>query len=284
MIIFPYQAGRRLFVGAAADFTVIGGVGSYALTGAAATLKSSRPLVAAPGSYALTGSDATLTKVSVGGAPSIAVVGTQQGALGNPTYEVPVGYAANDVALLLVETANEVVTTPTGYTALTAYGAGTGGDVAATRVSSFWKRLAASEAGAEIADAGDHVLCRMVIVRGCTTSGTPVSVLNGVAGSVTANPISFGAMSTALANTLVLHVISDPEDLTTAFMTTGAWSSPNLTDTDEEFDAAAGSGNGGGMAGFSGVKATAGTLGTVTGTTTRTLPRNMARVTFAFVP
>ncbi len=213
--------------------------------------------------------------------PTYVTHGALDGATGALTYAMPVGYALNDIGLLLVETDNQAITC-SGWTALATHGAGTAGVGDATMLASFWKRLAASETDPVTTDSGDHQIGRMIIVRGCPTTGTPVSILSGVCDSVAASPMSWSAATTTSANNLIIHVVTAGEDASGAH--TSAWSSTTLVGASELFDTGAVTGNGGSLSAYIGTKQTAGSLGTVTTATSRTLPQNMARVTFAFVP
>ncbi len=204
--------------------------------------------------------------------------GTLQGSVNALSYSPFPTFAPGDVGLMLVETDNEAVTLA-GWTELTAYGAGTPGVLDATRLTAFWKRLEAGDTAPVTSDSGDHTIGRLVIVRNCSN----VRILGGVADSVAASPATFEAATTSTVNTLVLHVLTAASDESAAH--TSAWSSPTLAgQVAEQFDGGATTGNGGSISAYSGVQAAPGSLGSVTVATSRTLPMNMARVTFAFEP
>lgn len=223
-------------------------------------------------------------------APTVVTFGTLQASIGALNYDLVTGtptidasYQDNDILFGILETANEAVaSTPAGFTMMANYGVGTAADVAATRLTPCWKRLSGAQGSLGFGDAGDHTLGRVILVRGCRTSGDPVVALAGSAASHS-DTDAWDAASTTIAKCLVLHAITHPEDLGAVFVT--SWTSPNLTGGTSLFEGGSTIGNGGGIGAYVGVKETAGSLGTVTvDLQNLTQPLNLARATFAFIP
>lgn len=128
----------------------------------------------------------------------------------------------------------------------------------------------------------DHILIRMILIRGCRTSAAPVVVLNGTAGSVS-DPVSIPVADTTTNQNLILHGGAHAEDIGTDWINT--WTSPNITGGTSLFENGSTLGNGGGLAAYVGTKATAGSLGTCEfDMQNLTQPLNVARATYAFLP
>jgi hypothetical protein len=217
--------------------------------------------------------DPTPVVVGVGGAiSSISAVSVVW-----PTHK------AGDIGLLLAETANEAVATGTGFTALTAVSIGVAAATDAVRLSMQWKRAASgAEPDVALADPGDHILARIVTVRGCPSGSTPVSILASQTLSVAASPMSWINATTAVDNTLVGLAAAHPED--SAAPGFAGFVNAGLPGFVEQLDAGTASGNGGGLFLGTARKATAGAIGVSTSTTTRTLPINIAQAVLGFVP
>jgi hypothetical protein len=108
--------------------------------------------------------------------PVLTTAGTFVGSTTTATPGIPAGTLADDILLLFVETENEAVTlsTPNGFVTIgTPTGTGTAGAVDASRITVFWKRAVGSDASPVVADAGDHVACRILGFRGCLDAGNP---------------------------------------------------------------------------------------------------------------
>ena len=114
-----------------------------------------------------------------------------------PTHQV------NDIALLVVETANQAVTlsTPAGFVEVTnsPQGTGTAAGTAATRLAVYWKRAASSAESAPTVDnSGDHQIARIITFRGVTTSGNPWDVTAGNVASTASTSVSIPAQQPRL--------------------------------------------------------------------------------------
>jgi hypothetical protein len=234
------------------------------------------------GTNAAGSTSATTPAVTVDPTPVVIAVGAAAAGLGAVSVVWPT-HKTNDIGMLLSETANEAVATGTGFTALSPVGTGTAAATDAVRLSMQWKRAtSAAEPDVAIADAGDHVLCRIITVRGCPTGSTPVSVLASQTLSVAASPMSWIDATTAVDNTLVGLALAHPED--TAAAGFAGFVNASLSGFIEQTDAGTALGNGGGLFLGTAKKATAGAIGVSTSTTTRTLPLNIAQAILGFVP
>jgi hypothetical protein len=117
-------------------------------------------------------------------------------------------HQANDIGILLVETANEALSTPTGWTDIyTPTGVGSAGGTGA-RLYAFWKRAASSsEANVTTGDSGDHQLAIILTYRGCRTSATPIDVTATSTASSGASSVSIGGVTVSEANNELLYCV-----------------------------------------------------------------------------
>jgi hypothetical protein len=222
----------------------------------------------------------TLTTKSV---PTVVSVGNASLGVAGIVVNQAANKQAGDRRLVLVETANQTVATPSGFAALTHAndGTGTGGDDTSSRLSAFFATSAGSgtDTDASAADPGDHWLARELAVRGVTT----IIRLGGVCDSVAASPFSWpSGLETPVDNCLIVLGATYTEDGTSALF--GSVTAAALTNQATQVNAGSTQGNGGGLAIVTGTAATAGALGSMTGTTARTLPQNFARVVYAVIP
>src|SRR5574337_1215041 len=82
-----------------------------------------------------------------GGGPRFRSAGNAASGTGNVTPSVPSGTTTNDILLLVVQSSNETINAPSGYTAVTncAQGTGTAATAGSVGINVFWKRAGASE-------------------------------------------------------------------------------------------------------------------------------------------
>lgn len=209
--------------------------------------------------------------------------GTVASGTGAITVPLPSGLQTDDLLFLLVETANENVTTPTGWTiAPSAHqGVGTAASTTATEISLFYRWVDGTESSASVADPGDHVIGRMVAYRGVDTT-TPFDTSAGSTKATASTTATFPSITTTVDNCLVLlveaHSLPDANSTTVVSGHTNA----NLSGIAERIDNNTNAGNGGGMSLADGTKTTAG----ATGTTTATLSNSAvgAHITLALIP
>lgn len=211
-------------------------------------------------------------------APAFTAAGTQFANINAVAAPLPAGFAADHFHLLVIETSNEPVAAMSGWnnvgsgsiniatgtvTALTArYRIAVGGDTAPT-----------------VPDSGDHQVGRIFGFSGVDTAspfdGTPVFSTDTGASST----VSFPTLTTTGADRMIVHVVVSGFDNATS-QVTGAGTNANLTGLTNRGNGWVATGGGGGYAVITGVKATAGSIGTTTVTHTTTgHPR--ALLTFA---
>jgi len=178
-------------------------------------------------------------------------------------------HQAGDVALLVVESANQTISlsVPAGFTEVTGspQGTGTTGGTSATRLAVFWKRAtSSSEEQPAVADSGDHQIARIFTFRGVIASGNPWDVTAGDVASTASTAVSIPGATTTVPDTLVAVIVSNITDTTIA-QTTNV-TNANLTSLAMCKDNNTSQGNGGGFGIWAGVKAAAGAYGTTTAT------------------
>lgn len=203
--------------------------------------------------------------------PTIVAVGAvASGTTSAISPGLPSGWAADDIHLLFIEAANEPLNTISGFTRI-----GSGAVVQATGLvtdlSAFWRRAVAGDTAPSITSTPqNHLIARIIGVRGCVTSGSPINIVNTGVDNTTGTTFSIpGTLATTAGNCLVFAALSVGTDVNSTTMTTG-WTNASLADPSitEDLDNWVTSGNGGGIAVAHGGKATAGNYGATTGTIT----------------
>ena len=181
-----------------------------------------------------------------------------------------VGHQADDIGVIVVQTANQTVSTPTGFTLLGNIGTGSAGAAGAVAVWVFWKRAtSAAEGDVTIADAGDHVRARMLLFRGCETSGSPLdgaAVTDTVAAASATTAVSIAMPTTTVADTFCVGLVANATDATNNQTTVGSWVNAALAGFTRVLNGNTNVGVGGGCDGGGGTKAAAGAVGNSTST------------------
>jgi hypothetical protein len=130
----------------------------------------------------------------------------------------------------------------------------------------IWRRLTASEAAPTIADAGDHIHGRMIVIRGLATAGNPWDIALGTTELVADTTVSVtSGGSTTGTDRLIMAAFSTGQDTSSTAGATG-WADATLANVTERMDNWALTGGGGGFAMATGEKATAGAVGPMTAT------------------
>jgi len=201
--------------------------------------------------------------------PSVYAVGTVSSVTtGAATPGIPAGTTTDDGLFLFVEAANEPLNTITGYTRI-----GSGAVVQATGLvtdlSAFYKRAGASETAPSVtATPQNHLIARIVGVRGIDWTGSPINVISTGVDNGTGTAFSIPGGTTTAVDCLVFAALSTGTDVNSTAMATGwtsttTFASPALT---EQVDNWTASGNGGGIAVAVGGRAAAGAYNAITGT------------------
>lgn len=172
---------------------------------------------------------------------------------------------AGDILVIEVETENQAIAAPTGFTEFTSYtgtpSRGTAGAAGGVRMTVFTKISVGTETTVTIPDSGVHQIAAGYVLRG--RAGQTVELATGAAaGNNTGTAGSFTAPTTATADNLILFNVASDRDLAAANWT--GLSNPSLIEPVELIDTGTASGAGGGVALFAGGKSTAGSVSNAT--------------------
>ncbi len=196
--------------------------------------------------------------------------GTTQQSLTAITVGWP-SHAINDLGLLSINTSNEpnTLVTPSGMVLVGQQGTGTPGDAAALALQ-IWHAFATSTSMASVVtnDGGDHQMGAISTFRGAYIGRAPVLV--GFA-TGTGTAVTAPGGTTDVDGALVLMIISHEIDTTSPAQVSGQ-ANADLTSISEFYEAATNTGNGGGIASASGIKATAGVFAGWTATLSTATP------------
>jgi hypothetical protein len=188
----------------------------------------------------------------------------------NATPTLPTGYAANDIFLCLVETANQPVTASAGWEEVTGspQGTGTAGGTVATGLQVFWKRAAAStgETSPTITGTGDHKIIQILLFRGAVQTGDPWDVTAGDVLATASTAFTIPGLTTTVAGCLIVDIVANGTDTATT-QTTFA-NNTSVVGHEEISDYNNSTNNGGGFGVAIGYKETAGAVSATTGTLT----------------
>lgn len=184
------------------------------------------------------------------------------------TPALPTGWAVDDIFLLFVETANEAVTAPTGWTEVTnsPQGTGTAAGTDATRLTVFWRRAEANDTAPTITDPGNHVYAQIINIRGCVETGNPWDVTSGDVAASASTSVSVPTLTTTVVDCLIILGVANATDSLSP--QTSGWTNANLANLTEitAADDNTNAGNGGGFGLAWGEKASAGSIGASTAT------------------
>lgn len=206
----------------------------------------------------------------------MAITYVNKSAFASGTAGLTVGAVANvvadDLILLFVESANQAITTPSGFTQVTSSPVSTGTAAAAggVRLTVFYQWATGADTTTTVADSGDHTTAIKLAYRGVDLTtpfdATPTTAIKTPASTSS----SFPGITTATANACIVHASAlDLDSASTA--TTGTPTNANLTGLTERHDQTVTAGAGGGLVIIEGFKATAGATGNTTATVTSTI-------------
>jgi hypothetical protein len=194
------------------------------------------------------------------------------------TVPVPVGLRNNDLMLLFVETANQAITTPTGWTQLanSPQGIGPAGLATGVMLEVYYKIAYGNEGSVTVAATANHQTAIIMAYRNVD----PAAPINITAGSTdgTTFSMSFPSITTTVKNTLiVLAAAMDTDANSSSEM--GTVTNPNLISITDRFDQTVNTGAGGGLVITEGIKPSVGATGVSTATAANQL--NHAYLTIA---
>jgi hypothetical protein len=199
--------------------------------------------------------------------PTIVGVGALASGIGDVTAPYPVGYTAvaDDCAFTFLEReSTDTVTAPTNWAIAAQAVVSTG---TPTKLTCIWRRLTAAEAAPAIADnTGDHIIARMIVLRGVASTGTPWDFAANTTEAVADTTVSIPGGTTADADRLIMAAFSTGQDGSSSTAGATGWADATLANVTEQMDNWALTGGGGGFAMATGEKATAGTVGPMTAT------------------
>lgn len=184
-----------------------------------------------------------------------------------PSESIPEQY---DFLILAVESANETVTPPSGWTQFTNgdyyTGSGTPGGVGSTRLSIFYRFCDDTLSGVTIADSGSHQYATVLVFKGVDT--TEPLATTGSGSYITHIPtaqtsVSLPDVYVAYNNSLVVNILSNGHNTNGPLFS--SQSNPNLTSLTKVFDYNVSLGVGGGLTVLTGVKTTTGWTGSTEG-------------------
>lgn len=188
--------------------------------------------------------------------------GTASNSGGTPAPGLPAGWAENDIFILIVETANQSMAAPSGWTQFddSLAAVGTAGATDATRIQAYYRRATASESAPTLSDSGDHTFTRIYAFRGCKLTGSPINVVAGDADNASEiSAIPLPGVTTTVADCYVVMVAAWANDVSSNDAV--YWKHTGLLDV-EVFDGTGSTlGNGGGFNIAGGEKAAAGATG-----------------------
>jgi len=200
-------------------------------------------------------------------APTFQAAGTMSAGTGTRTVAWPT-HAVNDIALLIVQTANQSVTlsTPAGFVEIpgSPQGTGTAGGSVATRLTVYWARATSSGMTSPVvADSGNNQVARIITFRGAIETGNPWDVTVGDVRSSAGASFAIPGAATTVSNALVVAIVANGTGSSNA--QTSGWANAGLSGLAEVADGNATSGNGGGFGVATGEMINAGTYGSTAG-------------------
>jgi hypothetical protein len=134
-----------------------------------------------------------------------------------------------------------------------------------TQLTVIWKRFVVGDTAPALAGTVDHVLGRMIAIRGCPLSGNPWNAVASSVSATSSTAVTFPGVTTTVADCLVLEILSNGADVTPAGTAQiGALTNANYTSITERIDNNDPTGNGGVIGVVSGIKAPAGATGAST--------------------
>ncbi len=204
--------------------------------------------------------------------PTIASIGAITSGIGARTPNAGATHTANDIDIVLAETANEIgspaLSTANGFALLVAStGQGAGGETNATQLHVFWRRWNGSDGSPTIANAGNHIIARMISITGCVLTGDPWSgtpQLSQQTSATTAGSATGYTTSDADCLIMICTAADLPDANTTneySGESNGNLAAPSIA---EQMDNSRNSGNGGALGLWTGGLASAGATGTTT--------------------
>lgn len=155
------------------------------------------------------------------------VSGRETGSVGSVAVPWP-PHEVGDIGLLIVTVAgtdaNPALDTANGFAAV----ANSPQAATGVKLGAFWCRAtSASMSAPVVADAGDHVLAQMLVLRGCKPTGDPYTLTGGGIENTSDTSAAIPGITTTAAEQLILAIGADGIDAGGG--TTGIWGSISNT-------------------------------------------------------
>ncbi len=179
--------------------------------------------------------------------PTVVGVGAAVSGTGTIAPAFPGGYTAvaDDIAVTFTECNNtDTLTPPAGWALINASTVASG---TTTKLSAIWKRIVGGDTAPTIADAGDHLVGRMIIVRGCVTTGNPWDIATPTTELTADTTVSIPAVTTTVPDCLILAAFATGQDVASTAGAT-SWVNLSLAAVTERMDDWSSQGRGGGFA------------------------------------
>ncbi len=195
--------------------------------------------------------------------PSFVASGVESSGVGAITPALPAGWAAGHLLVLAVETANQAVSAPSGWTETTnsPQSTGTAGGASATRLHVFQRIAQSGDTAPTVADSGDHQIAWITAFSGIDAT-TPVLTSAGSVLSSAGQTGTATGFTTTVADCLIVMIGTHAEDLNDDAACSVANANLTSVAVRKTFNSTAG--NGGCLVVATGVKAAAGAIGSTT--------------------
>ena len=181
------------------------------------------------------------------------------------TPGLPTSTVEGDFLLLLVESANEAIATPSGWTEAPNSPQFTGGTAVAggVRLGVFYQFAPASPSAPSIADTGNHTTGQIFRFTGVDPDS--IHTIDASAGTSQAANTTFTlpSVTTTRDNCIIALCVANDRDIAST-TNLSSWTNANLTDLTERADQTVTTQTGGGIGFATGFKASAGSIGTTT--------------------
>src|SRR5687768_1822358 len=206
--------------------------------------------------------------------------GTWAAGAGAVSPGLPSGIQNNDILLLFVNTANQPISTPTGWTQIgTNQTIGTGGAAGGSSLQVYYRRVVGGESAPSVS-AANYITAIICAYSGVLNSGTPHEAVTQGNTTPAGTSITMSGGTTAGANRQVINAAGRDIDANSSNGTT-AQSNTNLTSLAIRHTQTVNTGTGGGLHIGDGVKASAGAIGNTVITQTSSIANWMQ---FALIP
>lgn len=198
-------------------------------------------------------------------APVYVGIGASTSSTGAATPTWATDAKVGDLGILTVESSGaDATATASGWTHFPGSPVVDIADATGSKLSVLWKFAESDNpAAASVADAGDHVICRITVFRNVST--VPGRITATDTKTTASTTVTWPSITTASPNNMVVFVASRPNDDASG-STFSAFTAAGLTSPTEAGESGTTNGDGGGIAIFYGTRAAMGSIGTSTAT------------------